>query len=465
MSWLRTTAAAVLLVAGPAFGEGWIFGKEPGAPVEIQEQRALVVWAEGVEQLVLEAEFRGRGTELVWVVPLPAEAKVSPSTPGLFPTLHLLLLPSVQAQAPRLYLIPLGLLLVLGLFFGVRNHKTAAGVGLLILAAWSVFTGAFRSDDESARSIAFPAGVRPDRERIAAEELLALPADAAADWLRASGFLVPPSAKPPIDAQKRRGWGFLVARLKRGANSNDVQATPSVALTFASPDRPLCPLAAGGGRAEIYLFAPERAEAAGFVMKRCDETRFLPLEHAELARLTGGARLAMLLSGFPSPPDGDPFLRWAPWRLERPAYYTVEAARTQAANVGVTLAVLLLVPAVALLHSMGRSTLKAGLLCSLLALAAGYAVFNYLPKMEARRVDPLGGSIDHEEAGRKVGARAGFDRAAASALCAEFWRGQINPFTEQAVREEDSPGNYTFGEKDGVVHYLQHDRYGRARRR
>ncbi len=442
-----------------------MFGQEAGAPVELQEQRALVVWAEGNQRLVLEAEFRGRGTEFAWVVPLPAEPKVSASTPGLFPTLHFLFLPSIQAQAPRLYLIPLGLLLVLGLFFGMRNHKTAAGVGLLILAAWSGFTGAFRSEEESARSIAFPAGIRLDRERIAAEELLAVPAAAAADWMRAHGFFVPTSVAHAIETQRRRGWGFLVARLKRSANSNDIQATPAVALELASPDRPFCPLAAAGGRADIYLFGPERVEAAGFVVDRCDETKFLPLEHEELARLTGGSRMAMRLSGLPAPPDGDPYLRWAGQRIVRPAFYTVEAARTQAANVGVTLAVLLLVPSVALLHSMGRSTLKAGILCSLLALAAGYAAFNYLPKKEARRVDPLAGSIDHEEAGRKVRARAGFDRAAARALCAEFWRGQINPFTGQAVREEDSPGNYTLGEKDGVIHYLQYDRYGRARRR
>jgi len=52
--------------------------------VEIPDQRALINFSNGVERLVIETRFTGRGTNFTWVVPLPAKPVIEVATPGLF---------------------------------------------------------------------------------------------------------------------------------------------------------------------------------------------------------------------------------------------------------------------------------------------------------------------------------------------------------------------------------------------
>ncbi|HWH72236.1 MAG TPA: hypothetical protein VNT26_22935, partial [Candidatus Sulfotelmatobacter sp.] len=44
--------------------------------VEIPNQQALIHFADGIEQLVIETAFLGEGTNFAWVVPLPAAPEV-----------------------------------------------------------------------------------------------------------------------------------------------------------------------------------------------------------------------------------------------------------------------------------------------------------------------------------------------------------------------------------------------------
>jgi len=63
--------------------------------VTMPDQRALLVWSNGVERLAIETRIVGEGTNFAWVVPLPSAPKVEAATVGLFPTLAWLTPPKV----------------------------------------------------------------------------------------------------------------------------------------------------------------------------------------------------------------------------------------------------------------------------------------------------------------------------------------------------------------------------------
>jgi len=63
--------------------------------VTMPDQRALLVWSNGVERLAIETRIVGEGTNFAWVVPLPSAPKVEAATTGLFPTLAWLTPPKV----------------------------------------------------------------------------------------------------------------------------------------------------------------------------------------------------------------------------------------------------------------------------------------------------------------------------------------------------------------------------------
>jgi hypothetical protein len=63
--------------------------------VEMPDQRALLAWENGVETLVIESAFVGKGTDFAWVVPLPSKPEVFPATRGTLPAAVTLMQPVV----------------------------------------------------------------------------------------------------------------------------------------------------------------------------------------------------------------------------------------------------------------------------------------------------------------------------------------------------------------------------------
>ncbi|MFM7215147.1 MAG: hypothetical protein ACKO3H_09745 [Verrucomicrobiota bacterium] len=94
----RILCLVLLVVAGVLVPEtsradGKVFSSVTVAePVRIPDQRAILSWSEGIERLVIETRFSGRGSNFAWVVPLPARPVVEPVSPGLFTTLVELIL-------------------------------------------------------------------------------------------------------------------------------------------------------------------------------------------------------------------------------------------------------------------------------------------------------------------------------------------------------------------------------------
>ena len=114
MSKLATVLAACLLLvlAHAAYADGKYFrpialdNDNPDMP----SQRALLVWREGVETLVVESAVDSQSPALAWIMPLPAApTKIEQISPGLFPTLE-------NASAPVVKDEPLERSTLLGFF-------------------------------------------------------------------------------------------------------------------------------------------------------------------------------------------------------------------------------------------------------------------------------------------------------------------------------------------------------------
>jgi hypothetical protein len=88
---MKTTGLATCLVAlclqtpTTALADGMVFSEpEVHAKIEIPNQQALIQFADGVEELVIETSFLAEGTNFAWVVPLPSVPEIEPVSDSFF---------------------------------------------------------------------------------------------------------------------------------------------------------------------------------------------------------------------------------------------------------------------------------------------------------------------------------------------------------------------------------------------
>ena len=62
----------------------------------IPSQRAILVYRNGIEKLVIESSLYGKGQEFGWVIPLPSKpTEYEKTSPGLIKTFSLVLQPDI----------------------------------------------------------------------------------------------------------------------------------------------------------------------------------------------------------------------------------------------------------------------------------------------------------------------------------------------------------------------------------
>lgn len=299
------------------------------ADVKIPDQSALLIWSNGVEQLVIETRFIGEGTNFAWVVPLPSAPEIEPATVGLFPTLrysfqpelrhHVYswwgvalfvcglawLLATVRRDQPRRVSDLLACLLTAGGFAVASHSPDVAAIGgplmflLLLVAAKRVRGGKERiyaflicvvivlvlaamllpalAKGRSAAVAGGDNGVQVlDRKIVGVFDtttITAKKADALVDWLKDNGFAVNAEAKPVIEAHVREGWVFVATKVHREANSTAPATPHPLSFTFntAKPIYPLRLTGVGNRELSVELFVAgaERASIKGFKVTEC----------------------------------------------------------------------------------------------------------------------------------------------------------------------------------------------------
>jgi len=103
------------------------------------------------------------------------------------------------------------------------------------------------------------------------------------DWLNSHGFHTPVTALPVISDYSKQGWVFVAVTINRDAPVIDSSRPHPLAFTFLS-DKAVYPLRLTGVEntqcsIELFVFGPQRAQAAGFRAEYCGE----PFSISEIA--------------------------------------------------------------------------------------------------------------------------------------------------------------------------------------
>ena len=281
----------LLTTAASALADGKVFWSET-VPPRIPYQRAIILFHEGKETLVLQSRFDARGNSATnaafgWVVPVPAVPEMA-STNGW--AAHGLFRRFDRASRPE----PIE---VLPIFFGCVGTLSTLIVllGLLFLAIPALRP--WRSRHESIFRLGFNGflfclilgfllptffsarsdvvGVEVIRtEDIGIYEAKVIKAHDASDllaWLNQNGFRFNAADKTVLDRYVHDGWCFVVAKIKEGTQLDEAHEKAGylidpIVLTFPS-ERAIYPLALTatiGADTDvlIYLLADQKMACA-----------------------------------------------------------------------------------------------------------------------------------------------------------------------------------------------------------
>src|SRR5512140_1317313 len=87
---LVTLLASLLFNAAPAAADGCFVWTNRDIDITEPEQKAVLVFDRGWEDLILEVKYEGPAPEFGWVVPLPSKPEMSPAKARLFEDLSML---------------------------------------------------------------------------------------------------------------------------------------------------------------------------------------------------------------------------------------------------------------------------------------------------------------------------------------------------------------------------------------
>jgi len=95
--WWVFIAYLTTLSPGIAYADGKFFPERAyKVPPAIPSQRAIVVYKNGIEKLIIESALDGQGQEFGWIIPLPSKpTEFEKVSPGLIKTLSLAIQPKI----------------------------------------------------------------------------------------------------------------------------------------------------------------------------------------------------------------------------------------------------------------------------------------------------------------------------------------------------------------------------------
>lgn len=256
----------------------------PAMP-KIPVQRAMIVYRDGVETLIVESTMDTETLDVGWILPLPAEpTKLGVADPGMLTSMVFCLRPRITHDLVELWvwaIVALGLLVPTAL----RAALSRKGVTLQWLLIWLLLyivvlallpaLGHAGGEAPAAATVLVRSTQRVGDYNVSV--LRAGDAQGLSQWLTDNGLrALDENASAVVGDYIARGWCFAVARLAREKGG---EATPHpIAATFPAR-KPIYPmkltsLADSTTRVELYVLADRRAAAKGFHCAVAD--RFAP---------------------------------------------------------------------------------------------------------------------------------------------------------------------------------------------
>ena len=192
----------------------------------IIQERALIRWVGGKEEIVLEMSVQGEATEAAWILPVPSPAEAELGKRALFDELQELTKPSERTE------------IVYG--EGAFAGAGAPGRGVTVLEQKQL--GPFE-----------------------VSSLAAADGDALDSWLAENGYSFPAGIDAVLDYYVEKGWYYVAIKLRpnQGALSG---ALDPIHLRFDSDEIVYPMRAAGMGSGELlvvlYVLAEHRVQSA-----------------------------------------------------------------------------------------------------------------------------------------------------------------------------------------------------------
>jgi hypothetical protein len=486
----------------------------------IPSQRAIVVYKNGIEKLIIESALEGEGREFGWIIPLPSKpTEFEKVSPGLIKTLSLAVQPKIThdltTTLENLYIIAASIGLWCLLILAKKPKRLHFALLLLFGCLFiALFTPALHKAGERAGRLDYgemPGVKVHDIQEIGSYELAVLEADnsgALDTWLQSNGFAgLIEKDEEIISDYISNGWYFVAAKLSR--EKAGYSKPHPLAMSFTS-DKAIYPirLTATVGSdlyLELFVIADKQARCKGLVLELSDQYHFLEkawsnpvgkefsagfigkthhqnIGHPITAKyMWDGCVLSKLCGTLkPGQMDEDIALQLKTGKPYQKHYYSHRGARESGFVVCLGAWCILAIILTAIFY--GKIRKKNGrkfylsriiipaVLFSLLLWALTYAA---LPKVQVhtgtgrywkeyryewRRVHAKQQAIAREY---------NYFKGAALDEIVEtidgFFRYQVsrNTYTGEKIKHEDSPGNYTIFEDDQGVIFRTYFREGR----
>lgn len=514
-------AGVVLLLASQAVADGVYFPEQafPAMP-EIPVQRALILWRDGTETLVVESSLDGESPNVGWVLPLPAEpTTLDVADGGMLTSLTMSQRASITHDLSRPVIILVILLCALIPIAALVIFRADADIPWFELCLFLIFyffmLSLFPTLGAAGGGMALETleqGVEvSSQQRVGNYEVSVLRAkssDMLSAWLK-TGSLLPlnEKARGIVDGYISEGWCFVVARLVRNAGG---AATPHpIAVTFPA-GKPIYPmrltaLAGSTTRVELFVAADRQAEANDFHVAAADRYRLsTPVSYAQpcyeaasTGLIIGSPEIGELLWQDcvvtrlradlpPQAMDKDVAIALTDLAAHRDHFYSARARREIVSIVLLCVGIVLVVACAWLFRARRRPERRKIMWMpgvAVLALIAAAAVYVLLPVVPVQtgswgrhpwrlhnRNHVLSILLNRLVSQGKLSAEMTPEQWAESlgTLLEEGYLEEesliINPFTGQRMKYERSPGNFSSRKVDGKNWLCFYDIDGRETR-
>ncbi len=405
------------------------------------------------------------------------------------------------------------LLAIMGvLYFGaaafgtyrVRIGEASPAVILLLLLVVFIVTGLFLPALATAKAKGGSDSVEVlDRQLAGVFETTTLTArdpGALRDWLSTNGYALPKDVEPVIADYLRDGWVFVASKVRRDASSTEAGSLHPLSFTFAAkePVYPLRLTGVGNGNLEVdlFVFGPERAKAAGFKVRDCrmpqhppttparlevwrPSSEGLPLAHEGLRIAAGGAALITRLQGTLTPEQmrQDAVIQWDGFGEVRDVRYSQRGAFFTVLNWSGSGLCLFFVGVAVVARWRGveptryAKSVRGAAAVAVVATGIGYASLEVVTVTLEKRFARWG-EMRKQQLAVRIALADELDTNAPitiEAVRAALQRGLPFALTnglsrppKVAIREEDSPFNYSLRQGSNGVELLFYDDFGRA---
>ena len=254
---------ALWSIAGAAWADGGFIGKQD---LREPEQKAAILFADGVEDLIIQVQYDGAVGDFAWLVPLPSKPEVSVADGAIFGEL---------------------------LDYSSERHswvvEDLSGQGKHGFRGWG-FGGIGESGGVTVH----------ERKRVGVYDVAVLEADTADDlvrWCDGNGYKVSEKAREVLGFYVDRGWIFTAMRIhpeeQVGGTATALETGTIQAMRFTFPtDEAIYPLRIssinrGGSDVLLYLLADDT-----LVHPALAQRDPAPLDQFERLRALSGAASA-----------------------------------------------------------------------------------------------------------------------------------------------------------------------------